>query len=80
MTTRFHGYQHSCSVNFTVQLHASTSMSLLDIDKLIAELRLSDYTLYNSAMDVLIALFPGLHIQLLATKAGRGGQGMRLVL
>jgi len=62
MTTRFHGYQRSCSVNFTVQLHASTSMSLLDTvlaSSLLNWSRLSDYTLYKSTMDVLYSLVPG---------------------
>jgi len=35
------GYQRSGSLNCTVQLHASTSQFLLDIDQLIAELEKS---------------------------------------
>jgi len=37
------GYQRSGSLNCTVQLHASTSQFLLDIDQLIAELEKSQW-------------------------------------
>jgi len=35
------GYQRSGSLNCTIQLHASTSQFLLDLDQLIAELEKS---------------------------------------
>ena len=43
LLTRLHAYQRSGSLNCAVQLHASTSQFLLDIDQLIAELDLSNF-------------------------------------